>query len=129
MDDTRRDIHAPIDAFCAGIRTRRETLTDELWGSGGFLLVGSEAGEVYRTRPDLAAKFAAIFSRPATLRLAFPDRSVTVSGAVAWVFLEGTLSRIHPDGRIEPTVYLASCVFKREDGVWRWRQFFGSEPS
>ncbi len=46
---------AQLDAFNDMVRTRDQALLDALWGDGGFVMVGSEAGEICRTRLELAA--------------------------------------------------------------------------
>lgn len=121
-------ISSMLDDFVNMIRTRDDTLTDILWGDGEFILVGSERNEICRTRAELAAKLNRIFKQPATLVLDFPNRRIRVAGVVAWLFAEGVLARHSPDGTVQSRPYLASCIFEHVGGVWRWRQFFGSEP-
>ena len=111
------------------VRKRDQALLDALWGDGGFVMAGSEAGEICRTRSVLAAKLSAIFAQSSTFIFEFPRRTVKIAGSVAWVFAEGTVSLREADGAERTRPYLASCIFEHDDGVWRWRQFFGSEPS
>ncbi|MBN9525307.1 MAG: nuclear transport factor 2 family protein [Alphaproteobacteria bacterium] len=128
MTEPAAAIHALIDEFATMIRTRNPALLDRLWGEGGFTLIGSEVGEICRTRPALQAKIAAIFANPATLAFDFPARDITFAGPIAWAFVEGMLARHEPDGGVTRRVYLASCIFEHTQAGWRWRQFFGSEP-
>lgn len=121
-------VSARLDRFCEMIATRDEALLDELWHDGDFAMVGSEQGEICRTRAELAAKLAAIFGNPATFVFDFPSRYIRLAGSVAWIFAEGTLARIDPTGERASRSYLAMCIFENVGGVWRWRQFFGSEP-
>jgi hypothetical protein len=119
---------AKLDAFIDMVRTRDQRLLDALWGDGNFIMVGSEAGEIYRTRSELSAKLAAISGHPATFTFDFPQRVTKIAGSIAWIFAEGTLTRREPDGAEQSRSYLACCIFEHVDGDWRWRQFFGSEP-
>ena len=119
---------ARLDTFIDMVRTRDQALLDALWGDGGFVMVGSEAGEICRTRSELAAKLSAIFAHASTFIFDFPRRTVEIVGSVAWVLAEGTVARRDADGTEKSRPYLACCIFEHVDGLWRWRQFFGSEP-
>ena len=121
-------VAARLDALIDMIRMRDQALVDALWGDGSFVMVGSEVGEICRTRSELASKIGAIFAHPSTFIFDFPRRTVKIAGSVAWVVAEGTLARRETDGTEQSRQYLASCIFELVDGVWRWRQFFGSEP-
>lgn len=129
MSDAEAAVNAMLDDFVEMIRTRDRSLVDRLCGEGGFRLIGSEADEICRTRAEVEAKLSAVFGSAATLVLEFPVRDVTVVGPVAWIFAEGTLTRVEPDGVSTSRVYLADCIFERTATGWRWRQFFGSEPA
>lgn len=128
MHSLESTIAAELDALIDMIRMRDQSLLDALWGEGGFVLVGSEVGEICRTRSELAAKIGAIFAHPSTFIFDFPRRTVRIAGSVAWVVAEGTLARRETDGTEQSRPYIACCIFELVDGVWRWRQFFGSEP-
>lgn len=121
-------ILARIDALVDMIRNHDPALVEALWGDGDFVMVGSETGEICRTRDELAAKIGAICASPATFVFDFPRRSLRFAGSAAWVFAEGTLTRHDPDGGTQARQYLLCAIFERAGGAWRWRQFFGSEP-
>lgn len=121
-------ISANLDRLIDMIKTKDRGLIDELWTSDGFCMVGSERGEVCTTREALEAKLASIFDNPDTLVFEFPQRRIRVSGTVGWILAFGTLERRSPAGDSEIRIYLLNCIFQNVDGVWRWRQFFGSEP-
>ena len=123
-------LSAKIDRFITMIRNKDHALIDELMGSdGGFHLVGSEAGEICDTREKIEAKLDAIFANPGTLILDFPNRRIRIVGNAAWIFASGELRRMDSDNRMSARQYLAICVFENVAGEWRWREFFGSEPS
>jgi ketosteroid isomerase-like protein len=128
LSDTELAISALLDEFIDLIRLRDASLVDVLWGDGEFILIGSEQNEICRTRMQLAAKLDAVFQQPSTLVFSFPDRRVRSAGAVAWLFAEGMLARHGPHDRSQSSAYLIACVFEKVDGMWRWRQFLGSEP-
>ncbi len=123
MSQAEVDINARIDRFVTLLRNRDAALLDELWTERGFHLVGSERGEVFRTRDELSRKFA----NPRQLVFEWPSREITVEGQVAWVFVEGDLVMRGGDSD-ERRPYNALLIFQRLNGSWRWRQFFGSEP-
>ena len=128
MGDPDSAVLAKLDAFVDMVRTRDPGLLDALWGDGGFIMVGSEVGEICRTKSELTAKLGAIFAHPATFTFDFSSRTVRAAGSAAWIFAEGQLVRREPDGSEQSRQYLACCIFEHVDGAWRWRQFFGSEP-
>jgi len=117
-----------LQVFQSMIETKNRALIDELWSDKGFHLIGSERGEICLTRAQVEAKLEAIFSSPSTLVLEFPRTHISVVGNAGWIFAEGVLTRRDPAGLIVATDYLATCIFEQVEGVWRWRQFFGSEP-
>lgn len=120
-------INARLDAFIDMIRNRDLALLDELWGDGRFRMIGSEVGEICRTRAELQAKIGSICASPAQFVFAFPVREITILDCVAWIFAEGTLTRIE-SGSAASRPYLANVIFERTEDGWQWRQFFGSEP-
>jgi ketosteroid isomerase-like protein len=127
MSQTDAAINARIDRIIALLRDRDPAIVEELWTERGFRLVGSEKGEVFRTRAELDSKFAAILANPRQLIFEWPRREITVEGDVCWVFVEGDLV-YRGEGGDERKAYNATFIFQRLDGEWRWRQFFGQEP-
>lgn len=127
MSDTDDAINARIDRFVALLAARDRAVVDELWTDRGFRLVGSEKGEIFRTRDELARKFDALLANPRQLVFEWPRREIDIAGDVAWVFVEGDLV-YRSAGEDERRVYNATFVFQKIDGAWRWRQFFGAEP-
>ncbi|MFO1150903.1 MAG: nuclear transport factor 2 family protein [Alsobacter sp.] len=128
MGETQAAINARIDRFVALLAARDPAIVDELWSERGFRLVGSEKGEVFRTRDDLARKFVALFALPRQLVFDWPRREIEVEGDIAWAFVEGDLVYRTPDAD-ERRTYNATFIFQRLGDAWRWRQFFGSEPA
>jgi len=121
-------LSAKIDRFAAMIAGKDRNLIEELWSQSGFCLVGSERGEIYRTRAEVEAKLEAIFANPKTLNLDLPSRRIDIVGDVGWIFADGVLRRCDAVGGEDARQYLAICIFQKAEGSWRWRQFFGSEP-
>ena len=129
MVDPKLAVSARLDEFARMLRTRDAGLVDALWGDGRFVLVGSEAGEVFRTRDALAEHLAVLLNHPATFSFSFPQRSIDIVGAVAWIVAEGVLTRRDASGEETVTPYLVGCIVEQVEGEWRWRQFFGAEPA
>ena len=127
--DPELAVVAQLETLTEMVLRADRRLSDVLWGDGQFVLVGSEVGEVCRTLPELRRHFDLVFDQAARFRFDFPHPTVEIAGPVAWLLSEGTLTRLEPG--IEPvtTPYVVSCIFQLVNGVWRWRQFFGSEPS
>ena len=119
---------AKLDRFTAMVSGKDRALLDELWGDGEFCMIGSERGEICPTRETLDAKLKAIFASPGTLFLEFPEKRIRIVGNVGWIFSAGVLRRRDSDGLEKTRDYLVTCIFEKSEGVWRWRQFFGSEP-
>jgi SnoaL-like protein len=129
MSESEKILLGRLDGLVE-LTTRRDiSLVDELWGDGGFLMVGSERGEICRTRDEVDARLKAVFALPVTLVFDWPKRTVTIVGNAAWIVAEGTLILRHAGVADVRRPYLASCIFESVGGKWRWRQFFGSEPA
>lgn len=78
MSESERILHGRLDAFVEMVTRKDIPLVEEPWGDGGLLMVGSEQGEICRTRAELDAKLRAVFADPATLVFDWPKRTVTV---------------------------------------------------
>ncbi len=118
---------AKLDRLNVLLAKRDLAIVDELWSGPGFLLVGSESGEMARTRDELASHMAAIFALPTTYGFARQSSIVARHGDVAWVFAECQLVVTSAAGETRRP-YRMNCVFQNIDGHWRWRQFVGAEP-
>jgi hypothetical protein len=129
MTQSERDLHSRLDALVEMTKRRDISLVDELWGDGGFLMAGSERGEICRTRAEVDARLRAVFANPATLVFDWPKRKLTVVGNAAWIFAEGQLILRRAGMEDVERPYLVSCIFENLGGKWHWRQFFGSEPA
>ncbi len=129
MSEIEKDLHGRLDAFVDMIEHRDPSLVDDLWSDDGFLMVGSERGEICRTRAEVDARLRAVFALRETLVFDWPKRTLTIVGDVAWIFAEGHLILRGAGMEDVRRPYLASCVFENRGGKWRWRQFFGSEPA
>jgi hypothetical protein len=128
MPENEEALLRRLDAFVQKVAQRDISLVDELWGDGGFVMVGSEKGEICRTRAEVEARLKAVFAYPATLIFDWPQPKTTVVGSVAWIFAEGDLILRGAGMEDVRRPYLASCIFENRDGKWHWRQYFGSEP-
>jgi hypothetical protein len=128
MSESEKVLLAKLDHFVEKIRLKDISIVDDLWGDGGFLMAGSERGEICWTRPELAAKLMAVFSNPATLVFDWPRRKVNVVDNVGWIFAEGDVVIGSATGETRQP-YLVSCIFEKVGDTWHWRQFFGSEPA
>lgn len=117
-----------LDRFIAMIASRDRRLIEEVWSESGFTLVGSERGEVCQTREAVEAKLETLYGKPHALVLDFPTRQITTLKEAGWIFADGSLTLLAPDGSRAQRDYRALCLFQRVGGVWRWRQYFGAEP-
>jgi hypothetical protein len=107
---------------------RDPAVVDELWTEAGFVLYGSEVGEVARTRAELTHLFDELYARPFRIRWLWDNPAVSLAGDVAWLATECQLELTYPD-RVERLPYRITAVFQRIAGQWRWRLYSGSEPS
>jgi hypothetical protein len=129
MSQSEKDLHSRLDVFVEMIKCKDVALVDKPWGDRGFLLVGSEQGEICRTRAEVDAKLRAVFANPATLVFDWPKWTVTIAASAAWIFAEGNLVLRRAGVADVRRPCLASCIFENRGGKWHWRQFFGSEPA
>ena len=128
MSETEQLFLNKLDRVVELIKSKNISLVDELWGNGDFALVGSERGEICKTREDLHAKMRSLFSNPATFTFEWSERTVKVVGDAAWIFAAGDFVVSGAQGEVRRP-YLLSCIFEKAGGHWWWRQFFGSEPA
>lgn len=88
---------------------------------------GSDADEHVTTRADLLALLGSIASSPRTLRFAWTEQQVHMSGDTAWVNAAGSVALTGPSG--EHTIpYRVTAVLLRRDGRWLWHTHAGSAP-
>ncbi len=93
-----------------------------------IMLVGSDAGEVFKGRKILAAHLKEIYALPFVLSFDLPSVTVHVEGQTAWIFSEGTEVINEGEGKISRTPYrLTVCLVKRGEH-WKWQVFSGSVP-
>jgi ketosteroid isomerase-like protein len=88
-------------------------------------LIGSSVGEIARGPMEMRPFLEQVFDSPQTISWEWDDVSVSASGDIAWLWLEGALVL---DGRSD-RAYRISGVLERRQGRWLWSLFHGSEPS
>jgi ketosteroid isomerase-like protein len=91
------------------------------------VMLGSEDWEMGLGSKNLRPVFKRLFSRKETSRWEWKWRSVSSSGAVAWVLATGD---VHTQSGKSETLspYRLSAVFEKRGDKWLWMQFHGSEP-
>lgn len=103
---------------------RSPAMADEFVADG--LLVGSEPGEIARGREAIRALLAGFHELPARYTWQWDSVDIVVEGDLAWLFAEGLSVRELDGTQTRP--YRLSGVLQAAGGMWRWRQFHGSEP-
>jgi ketosteroid isomerase-like protein len=127
VSDAQLAVSALFDDLIEMVAVGDESLVDALWGDGELVMIGLGPAGVRRSRAELATGLDAILAQGERLSFDFPNRRIIAAGSLAWLFAEGVVSRGHPDGTVHVGAYVASCIFERAGGRWRWRQFLGSE--
>lgn len=94
-----------------------------------ILLVGSDAGEVYRGRAAVGGFLKALYGLPFTFRFDMPDVTVSRKGGRAWLFAAGAMVHRRADGTATRRPCRIALVMKRHDQAWRWQMFSGSVPA
>jgi ketosteroid isomerase-like protein len=123
---TREEILLALGEFRAAVSERRlEGVLSMFAPDADATLIGSSVGEIARGPIELRAFLEQVFASPQTISWEWDDVSVSASGEVAWLWLEGALVL---DGRSDRP-YRISGVLERRHGRWLWTLFHGSEPS
>jgi ketosteroid isomerase-like protein len=122
---TREEILLALGEFRAAVSERRlEGVLSMFAPDADATLIGSSVGEIARGPIELRAFLEQVFASPQTISWEWDDVSVSASGEVAWLWLEGALVL---DGRSDRP-YRISGVLERRQGRWLWTLFHGSEP-
>lgn len=115
-----------IDRLRARLWQRDRAIVDCFADGADTLLVGSEAVEVAYGRAEIAELFHSLFALPVHLRRDWGQRAVTVAGDIAWFSADCDV--VIADGAGEGRKpYRMTGVLQCVDGVWKRRQFHGSE--
>ena len=123
---TREEVLLTLAAFRSAISERRLEGALALFApDADVTLIGSSAGELARGPLELRAFLERLLAGPETIGWEWDDVSISASGDVAWLWLEGGLVL---DGRSD-RAYRISGVLERRSGRWLWTLFHGSEPS
>jgi ketosteroid isomerase-like protein len=123
---TREEILLALGEFRAAVSERRlEGVLSMFAPDADATLIGSSVGEIAHGPIELRAFLEQVFASPQTISWEWDDVSVSASGEVAWLWLEGALVL---DGRSDRP-YRISGVLERRQGRWLWTLFHGSEPS
>jgi ketosteroid isomerase-like protein len=123
---TREEILLVLGELRAAVSQRRiEGVLSLFAPDADATLIGSSTGEIARGPLELRPFLEQLFASPQAIGWEWDDVSVSCSGDVAWLWLEGALVL---DGRSERP-YRISGVLERRQGRWLWTLFHGSEPS
>ncbi len=96
--------------------------------SDDIMLVGSDAGEVFKGRQVLSAHLKEIYALPFTLSFEMPAVTVKVEGQTAWIFAEGSEVINEGEGKISRTPYRITLCLVKRGANWKWQIFSGSVP-
>lgn len=94
-----------------------------------ILLVGSDAGEVFRGREAVGGFLKALYGLPFTFAFDMPEVTVRRKGGHAWLFADGAMVHKRSDGSESRRPYRIVLMMKRHDDAWRWQVFSGSVPA
>jgi ketosteroid isomerase-like protein len=123
---TREEILLALGEFRIAIAERRLEGALALFApDADTVVVGSSLGEVARGPLEIREFLEQLFSQPDTITWEWDYVSVSSSGDVAWLFLEGAVIL----GARGARPYRISGVLERRADRWLWTLFHGSEPS
>jgi ketosteroid isomerase-like protein len=123
---TREEVLLALGEFRAAVSDRRlEGVLALFAPDADATLIGSSLGEIARGPIELRAFLERLFDSARSVSWEWDDVSISASGDVAWLWLEGALVL---DGRSD-RAYRISGVLERRQGRWLWSLFHGSEPS
>jgi ketosteroid isomerase-like protein len=123
---TREEVLLALGEFRAAVAERRlEGVLSLFAPDADATLIGSSQGEIARGPIELRTFLDRTFRTSQAISWEWDDVSISCSGDVAWLWLEGALML---DGRSD-RVYRISGVLERRQGRWIWMLFHGSEPS
>ena len=122
---TREEVLLALGEFRAAVADRRiEGVLHLIAPDADATVIGSSLGEIARGPLGIRAFLERLFDQPQSISWEWDDVSVSCSGDVAWLWLEGALVL---DGRSE-RAYRITGVLERRSGRWLWTLFHGSEP-
>ena len=123
---TREEVLVALGEFRSAVSQRRiEGVLSLFAPDADATLIGSSGGEIARGPNEMRKFLEQLFAGPQTISWEWDDVSISSSGDVAWLWLEGALVL---DGRSDRS-YRITGVLERRSGRWLWTLFHGSEPS
>jgi uncharacterized protein (TIGR02246 family) len=124
--ETREEVLLALGELRAAVSQRRlEGVLSLFAPDADATLIGSSVGEIARGPIEMRAFFEQLFAAPQAISWEWDDVSISASGDVAWLWLEGALML---GGRSE-RAYRITGVLERRQGRWLWTLFHGAEPS
>jgi len=123
-EDTRQELTTLVEATYEALSTPGSNVS-EIFAASDVAIAGSGQGELW-SGPDEGVAVATAVS---SLGFRWTPEKVTVwrRGEVAWAQILGSV-RVKRDDGDELVPYWTTGVFGRENGVWRWLYWGGSEP-
>ena len=96
--------------------------------SDAIMVVGSNVGEVCQGRKGVQGFIAWIYSQKFTFAFDLKNLTVHQEGDFAWVYQDGHMLHVHPDGTSKAIPYRFALTMVKRGGQWRWQLFHGSIP-
>lgn len=125
--EVREQVCKALERFNALVSTKNLQVLAEFAPGDDVLLVGSDAGEIWRGRRELESFFVRIFARDTTYSWEWDGIDVFRAGDIAWFFAEAQIV-LMTDNEQRKTSYRTSGVLERHGERWLWKQYHGSEP-
>lgn len=121
------DPRAALTRFTTMLEHRDPALIDEFSDDPDVLVVGSQASEIETGRDQIAQMIKTLAAGPA-VRFNWTQTRSSSKGDIAWLFATGDVV-VTDRGKETRVPYRVTGVLERKNGVWKWRQFHGSEPA
>jgi ketosteroid isomerase-like protein len=92
-----------------------------------IILVGSDSGEIYKGKEEIRGWLTRLFKH-AGFSWEMNRIDIDSHDNTAWVFMNGKMVVKWDSGQTRKTPYRFTGILVKENNVWKWRLFNGSNP-
>ncbi|MEI6107644.1 MAG: SgcJ/EcaC family oxidoreductase [Opitutae bacterium] len=96
--------------------------------SDNIMLIGSDVGEIYRGRQEVAGFIKMLYGMPFVFSFELTQVVITPDKNSAWAFVDGAMVHTGASGKVKKIPYRFAITLVKREGGWRWQLFHGSIP-
>jgi ketosteroid isomerase-like protein len=123
------EVRAALDSLNSACVRRDTTAFMSLFDDGDeILVVGSDTGEVFHGRAEVARFRGFLFRMPFVFSFDLARVTIRREGRFAWAYVDGDMLHTRDDGKVSRRPYRYSLALVQRGSAWKMQMFHGSVP-